>query len=371
MPVAERIACAASRAGYRRLAVWSPRHERVWHEATRNLRTPVDVVATGDLEAWRRLIAPLHADAHLPVLGPGIATSPDALSRLPRVSAAALWEPGMTATRIGDCQSTSSAFRVRTPCELADSEDRLRASIFKPTDGRLGRFNRRISIPISIWLIRHARLRAHAMSGFVMLLGLYAGWLFSRGTFGAGVAGALLSLAASILDGCDGELARLQYQESALGCWVDTLGDYVYYVAVFVGLTVGAARQSSSPWLWVACGVGLCGGTLVTFALLILLRKYATNGDPERLRVRATEHFQGTQKRWARIVAQLSTVATRATMPYGILGLAVLGLLPVAVLVGAIGAQVYWISLATQFRRLLHVDGKEVLPRSARAHALQ
>jgi phosphatidylglycerophosphate synthase len=186
-----------------------------------------------------------------------------------------------------------------------------------------------------------------------MLVGLYAGWLFSRGTYAAGVVGALLSLAASVLDGCDGELARLQYQESAFGCWVDTLGDYAYYAAVFVGLTIGAARQWPWPLLWVACGVMLCGGALLTFALLILLRKYATNGQPERLRARATEHFRSTQKRWARLVARFSTCATRATMPYGILGLAVLGLLPVAVALGALGAQIYWISLATEFRRVI------------------
>ena len=120
-------------------------------------------------------------------------------------------------------------------------------------------------------LIRLMRLSANAMSMFVLVLGLYAGWLFGRGDYVSGVIAAAISLAASILDGCDGELARLQYTQSAFGCWLDTLGDYVYYLATFAGLTVGAARHShrmAYQWL----GVALLAGTLLTFWLLIVLR---------------------------------------------------------------------------------------------------
>jgi phosphatidylglycerophosphate synthase len=223
------------------------------------------------------------------------------------------------------------------------------------TDGVLGRFNRRLSIPVSVALIRRMRLSANAMSIFVIGLGLYSGWLFSSGSYLSGVAAALVSWAASVLDGCDGELARLQYSESAFGCWVDTLGDYVYYLAVFAGLTVGAVRQTGSPLFW-WCGAALGVGVLLTFALLILLRWRSTRGRPELLRTRTKAHFYATGKLWARVVAKLSTCATRATMPYGIVAFAVLNLLPVIVILATIGAQVYWISLAREFRRLMGGD---------------
>ena len=131
---------------------------------------------------------------------------------------------------------------MATHAELAIAEQRLRQSIFKPTDGRLGRFNRRISIPISVTLIRWMRFSANAMSVLIIGLGLCAGWLFSRGDYVTGVLAALISWAASVLDGCDGELARLQYTDSPFGCWLDTLGDYVYWLAIFIGLTIGAVR---------------------------------------------------------------------------------------------------------------------------------
>lgn len=40
-------------------------------------------------------------------------------------------------------------------------------------------------------------------------------------------------------------------------------------------------------------------------------------------------------------------------MPYGILAFAIASLLPVVLVLGAIGAQIYWISLAVELRRLL------------------
>jgi phosphatidylglycerophosphate synthase len=242
---------------------------------------------------------------------------------------------------------------VRTPFEVAAAERRLRASIFKPTDGPLGSFNRRLSIPISIALIRIARLSPHIMSLAVMLLGVYAGWLFARGTYLVGVAAALLSWAASVLDGCDGELARLQYKDSAFGCWVDTVGDYVYYFAVFAGLTVGTVRHTGGSRVALAAGAALGIGVLLTVTLLTLLRWRTTGGRPERLRTQTRAHFDATGSRWARLVGPLSNCATRATMPYGILALALIGQLPVVFVLATIGAQAYWIILAMQYRKLV------------------
>ena len=79
--------------------------------------------------------------------------------------------------------------------------------------------------------------------------------------------GGFLSLAASVLDGCDGEIARLKYQESALGCWIETFGDYWYYIAIFIGLTIGAVRQTHvEAFYWIG-GTGACGHAAVVRAV--------------------------------------------------------------------------------------------------------
>ena len=56
----------------------------------------------------------------------------------------------------------------------------------------------------------------------------------------------ILSLFASILDGCDGEVARLKLQESAFGCWLETICDYLYYLFIFVGMTIGLLRSTGN-----------------------------------------------------------------------------------------------------------------------------
>ncbi len=71
--------------------------------------------------------------------------------------------------------------------------------------------------------------------------------------------------------------SRARYQESALGCWIETFGDYSYYIAIFIGLTIGAVRQTGWDGFYWVGGVALAG-TLLSFALLIYLRTRITAG---------------------------------------------------------------------------------------------
>src|SRR4029078_2441626 len=52
-------------------------------------------------------------------------------------------------------------------------------------------------------------------------IGISAGPLLGPGEPRAAIAGALLFLASTIIDGCDGELARLTFRESRLGARLD------------------------------------------------------------------------------------------------------------------------------------------------------
>ena len=332
LPIGERIVRSAERAGLARVVIVSPR-QAIWMKVLGRVRTEADVEIVGRSD-WRASLG-----ARVVELSPGVVPSPAHLQRL-RGSA----EPA-------EC-GEADAIVIRDRSDLAEAERLLRRSIIKPTDGVVGRFNRRMSIPISVALIRMTRLSANAMSVFLIGLGLYAGWLFSLGTYASGVAAALVSLAASILDGCDGELARLQYKDSKFGVWLDTLGDYSYYLAIFAGLTVGAVRRTQWAGFW-WIGGALMGGAMLTFALLILLRHRITRGRPEQLRSTAQSHFERRGTRWTALAARLSTVATRATMPYGVLLFAIANALPGLVILAAIGANVFWICLALESSRML------------------
>ena len=192
------------------------------------------------------------------------------------------------------------AVRIADPAQLVEAEATIRRASYKDTDAKIARFNRRISLPISMKLIP-TPLTANQLSIILVAIGFYSAWLFSLGHYWTGVLAAFLSLAASVLDGCDGEIARLKYQESALGCWIETFGDYSYYLAIFAGLTIGAVRQTHWDVFYWLGGIALAG-TLLSFGLLIFLRARITGGRPEKLHAVASERFKSAPTFWSRAI---------------------------------------------------------------------
>lgn len=385
LPVAERVVRAALSAGCERVIVLA-RAARLSSLARLDPR----VVVAGGTPEWLRQLARLPADSAVLAIGPGtvvgvsllreamerrgsvadledVVAGPDhPVSGLVRVRASVARDSERLATalceRVWDgatCPSGEAvsmgtahlALRMPSVAAVAAAEVILRRSIFKATDATLARFNRRFSLPISLVLLR-TPITANAMSVFVFVLGMLSAWLFSQGQYLPGVLGGTVSLAASILDGCDGEIARLKYQESALGCWLETIGDYSYYLAIFVGLTAGAVHQTGWAVFAPIGALGL-GGTVVAFALLIFLRRTITRGRPETLHAVAKQRFKADPAWWSVLAWRLSFVATRAAMPYGILVLALVNLSPVVVVLSAVGANVYWIALVLKLRQLL------------------
>jgi phosphatidylglycerophosphate synthase len=96
-------------------------------------------------------------------------------------------------------------------------------------------------------------------------IGIAGGCCFALGTPGAAAIGALLFLASTIIDGCDGEIARLTFRESVFGARLDVLGDNVVHLFLFGGIAAGLYRRSGDPlvaWL----GVVLVLGVLLAMA---------------------------------------------------------------------------------------------------------
>jgi hypothetical protein len=133
---------------------------------------------------------------------------------------------------------------------------------------------------------------------------------------------------------------------------LDTFGDYAYYLAILVGITVGAVRTTG--WLWLyTCGMAALAGTAVSFAMLLYLRRHITDGRPEQLHAIAKARFNRRRTWWSRAVCRVSFVPTRAAMPYGILALTLLDALPIVIILWAVAANAYWISLSLKLRDLL------------------
>ena len=148
-------------------------------------------------------------------------------------------------------------FVITSPADLRRAEDWLLASLVKDTEGFMSRHvERRISLAVSRRLAG-TRVTPNAMTLVSVGVGLAGAALFLSARPGAAVAGALLVLLHSILDGCDGELARLKFQESRFGGILDFWGDNVVHAAVFGTIAVAWSRSSaeSGPLLLGAAAI--------------------------------------------------------------------------------------------------------------------
>jgi len=128
----------------------------------------------------------------------------------------------------------------------------------KPNDGPVARhLNRPLSIRISQRLVQH-NITPNQISLFSFLCSVLAAGLFALGGYFALLIGGLLAQFASIIDGCDGEVARLKYQSSDVGGWFDAVLDRYADAFLLFGLT------------WHLLVVEISGGVLLVGFMAII-----------------------------------------------------------------------------------------------------
>ena len=231
--------------------------------------------------------------------------------------------------------------RVDTEEDLRSAERKLDRWLVKPTDGIYARLNRKISIPISRQLIKFP-VTANMVTLLTLGIGIASAAFFAFGGYWNTLVGAFLCLWASILDGCDGEVARLKLQESAFGCWLETVCDYVFYLFLFVGMTVGLWRSSGSR-MYLVWGGLLLFGAIASF-LAIGWERHRLAGDrPEQLLKIWQAHAETRPSNPFLYVARnIEFIVRRCFFPYALLVFALFNIMNVAFVLSAIGANLVW-----------------------------
>jgi phosphatidylglycerophosphate synthase len=149
--------------------------------------------------------------------------------------------------RVRDAQAARAAGRA------------LRAALVRESDGFFARhLDRKLSGPLSVWLVRRG-VGPNTITAVATLVGLAgAAGLASPGRAWQTL-GALLFVASTVLDGCDGEVARLSLRETRLGHALDLACDNLVNAAVFVGLGAACLRADTTGRLGSVVAVGLLG----------------------------------------------------------------------------------------------------------------
>jgi phosphatidylglycerophosphate synthase len=248
-----------SQEGAARIASWGPPAD--------------DGAAEGMREAGKGLLAPAGVFAGLARVGASFARafedaplgyrSPEnALSLLARREPIATWAVAELWQAVREDPDARAA-------DLVLARRKVLGGAVGVDDGLVARYlNRPISRRISERLLsRDVKPWQISLASFLTTLG--AGTAFA---FGHPATGGMIAQCSSVLDGVDGEIARIRYQDSPFGGVYDALLDRIADAALIGGMTVYAwlmgAGQSA-----VALGFGAVAGSSLS---MVVKEKYGT-----------------------------------------------------------------------------------------------
>jgi phosphatidylglycerophosphate synthase len=185
------------------------------------------------------------------------------------------------ASRLGFCADRYQfAIAVRGPEQLRAARQLLLQSLTKPSDGPV---SRHLNRPLSRLLTRLCVLldvRPNQITVLVALCGLAAAYHAAHPSHAAQVLGALLFQLHSVIDGCDGEVARLTHRVGKHGALIDSLVDDASNALFFAGLSLGVSAANHTLWPL------LCGGLTVICYVAVASIQYSvvlrTTGKGEK-----------------------------------------------------------------------------------------
>jgi 1L-myo-inositol 1-phosphate cytidylyltransferase / CDP-L-myo-inositol myo-inositolphosphotransferase len=355
--LSRRIGLAARAAGYRSIVRLSPDHpaapsfaEAADWRGVADLaaigRAPAVVIAPTTVlgeTAWFRHLAAVAAEARAWAAAGPVMLLPAAIAR----DALALLEAGGGACDLAAIQDRLIQ-RFGRPAELpADlapmvvltaedveaAERHLLRSVVKETDGFMARHVER---PISLAISRRlcaARVTPNQMTLVSLAIGLASAPFFVSASAVWQTLGALLLLLHSILDGCDGELARLRFQESRWGGLLDFWVDNIVHSVTFMCMALGWSRASGSVvplWLGAAAVLGTLGSA--GFVYWRVIRRKAEAGPV----------YTSVSTAPNRPLARLLDALSRRDFIYLVLALALFGKVSWFLLLTAFGAPVFF-----------------------------
>jgi phosphatidylglycerophosphate synthase len=185
---------------------------------------------------------------HATILARGAADAGKLATELRRISDVATAEPPYLAftTTAPDRQALRRAERT------------LVWSLRKSADGLASKLiNRHLSLPMT-WLLMRTAVIPNHVTLTALACAITGAIVIAQGGYTAGAIGMLLVNFGSIIDGVDGEIARLKFLFSKTGQWLDTVVDDIGNVFYSGGIMLNL-HASGVSWalpLWAAAAIG-------------------------------------------------------------------------------------------------------------------
>ncbi|MFH0975621.1 MAG: CDP-alcohol phosphatidyltransferase family protein [Spirochaetota bacterium] len=155
----------------------------------------------------------------------------------------------------------------------------LKTYIIKNTGGFIAqKINKRISMPISMELVK-TRIHPNYLTILNMIIGLLSSFFLLFNSYWLTVLGGFLFQTASVMDGVDGEVAKLTLKVSKIGSWLDTISDNSTLILFIVVLSY-LYYINSSGFLPVILIIMVLAGIAVMIAMMFrYLKRYSKSGS--------------------------------------------------------------------------------------------
>lgn len=135
----------------------------------------------------------------------------------------------------------------------------------KDNDGPVSRYlNRPVSIRITRQLAKTS-VTPNEISVAAFLISVVASILFFFKGYAPLLAGGIIAQFASVVDGCDGEIARLKYMESEFGGWLDAVLDRYADAFLLLGLTWHSFTEKLHPLPLLVGFLAIIGSFMVSY----------------------------------------------------------------------------------------------------------
>jgi len=149
--------------------------------------------------------------------------------------------------------------------DLKNAEHFLCIKLKKDTDGPVSRIlNRPISLMISKVLLKTG-ITPNQISVLSFIVGLAGASLFFFGEYFYLILGGIIVHIHSIVDGCDGEIARLKLRRTKYGGYLDSFLDRYVDAAIILGLTYGYWSISGDSMIWIMGFAAIIGSFINTY----------------------------------------------------------------------------------------------------------
>lgn len=159
-----------------------------------------------------------------------------------------------------------------------EAERRLLRSARKPTDGPISRwFNRPVSLALTR-VMAQLHVTPNQITTLVFALGIVAAILIARGDWPSLIVAGILVQLASIVDGSDGELARVAIRGSRFGAWYDTLTDNLRFAGMVAACAIGLYLRDPHVGYLIAGGAFVAGAVYLVAVMTSHLRSTGSAG---------------------------------------------------------------------------------------------